>query len=354
MGIICLLIALLYKKKIGFDKKNSNIWILIIGIIACFFCYEFESILNVINILVMPINAYILMMLNSNDKQKLLTFIRNGFFYLLLPSLPLFLLYLVGIDFINLGNQQGPMEFYVVQNHIFFLSSDYGIRFQSYFCEPGHLGMILAFILYSQRFNFKDKKNLYLLTNLLFTLSLAAYVLCFIGYFFTFIASLNRTNLIKYSVACIIVLIGSYYAIREIPILNELIFSRLQYDSTSQKFEGDNRVSYQTALFFESLDLNTLWNGIGTRNTLLNDFSGTGIIIFIIQFGIKGLLSIFLYYLTMLLKYWDKTSILLLLFYCISFYQRSYALWACQVFLFILIISNNKYGNNKLYGYNTK
>lgn len=354
LGIICLLIAFIYKKKIVFYKSNSNIWILIVGIFACLLSYDFESVLNVINILVMPVNAYVIMMLNREDKKNLLTFIRNGCFYLLLPSLPLFLLYHVGFDFINLGIQQGPMNFYVVQNHIFFLSSNYGIRFQSYFCEPGHLGMILAFLLYSQHFNLKDKKNLYLLVNLLFTLSLAAYVLAFIAYIFTYISLLQKKLLVKYSVIATIVILCSFFLIKEIPILNDFIFSRLQYDSSSQRFEGDNRISYQTALFFENLDFRSLWNGIGSKGILNNELAGTGVIIYIIQFGIRGMLVIFLYYIMMLLKYWDKKSVFVLLFYCISFYQRSYALWACQIFLFILIISNNLYMNNKFYDYNAR
>lgn len=354
IGLICIFIAISYRKRIGFIRQNSSLWILLLGIIACFGSYEFESTFNIINILMMPINAYVLMMLHSDDKKKLLIYIRNGLYYLLIPSLPLFLLYLIDIDFINIGTQQGPMDFYIVQNHIFFLSSDYGIRFQSYFCEPGHLGMILAFLLYSQKFYLKDKKNLYLLINLLFTLSLAAYVLAFIAYFFIFVSFLQKKFFVRYSIIAVIVIMCSFFLIKEIPILNDFIFSRLQYDPSSQKFEGDNRISYQTAIFFANLDLRSLWNGIGGKAILNNELAGTGVVMYIIQFGIKGILAISLYYVTMLIKYWDKKSVLVLLFYCISFYQRSYALWACQVFLFILIISNNKYGNNKLYGYNTK
>ena len=86
----------------------------------------------------------------------------------------------------------------------------------------------------------------------------------------------------------------------------------------------------------------------------MNDLEirGTGLYIHIIQYGIIGVLSILFYYMLILFKY-KKTylSIGLFFLYIFAFYQRSYALWACELILFVSYVSINEKDDNILYNY---
>ena len=69
-------------------------------------------------------------------------------------------------------------------------------RFCGMFLEPGHIGSTCCLLLFINRFNFRDKSNYIYLLSIIFSLSLAAYCLLFIGLCLHFF--LKGVHIIKY------------------------------------------------------------------------------------------------------------------------------------------------------------
>ena len=81
-------------------------------------------------------------------------------------------------------------------------------RFHSIFLEPGHLGCIIAFFVMANQYNFKNRYVLIMSIVLLFTLSLAGYVLFYIGFLVYFINKSKDTGKFRRIVAVGVVFIG--------------------------------------------------------------------------------------------------------------------------------------------------
>lgn len=349
IGILITAMSIFNGRELLIMRNGWHYAILIIGFIVFSLNYEFDTFANAINILILPLCVYYLLQTSQFFRILLLERIRDTFFILLVFSLPFFLIYVTtGLCF-NLGTIQENI--YIGINAIFFFyQPEYNIRFASYFCEPGHLGMILSFILFTQNYDFHNKKNLFLLINLLFTLSLAAYILLFTGYFFS---KMNHISFkLNWIFGFLIIIVILYIIFSNSPILNEMILNRLVFDSDQGTISGDNRINWNAAQYFANMNLEELFYGVGT--TEMNDLEirGTGLYIHIIQYGIIGVLSILFYYMLILFKY-KKTylSIGLFFLYIFAFYQRSYALWACELILFVSYVSINEKDDNILYNY---
>lgn len=344
IGLLLIFCSLFYKKQLGIAKNRHCIIVSMIGFIAFWFNYEIHNILYAVNILVLPICISFLLRTPTLYKIKLMAYIRDVMFYLLLLSLPFFLLHLCGLPFIDLGSMNH--ECYEGNNYVFyFYQSFYGIRFNSLFCEPGHLGMILGFLLYCQQFNFRNKRNVFLFICLLFTFSLAAYVLVFVGYI---VFLLNARKIKKVVLGgCILLLI--IVVAFNIPIVYELILKRLVVDSDTGMISGDNRVNWATLHLVQGLTFKDLVWGYGEQIMEKEGLAGTGFLIHVIKYGFIGVFLIFIYYISIFL--WNKRNLLnygLFFLYIISFYQRSYALWACELILFVLFMEiSNKLKNGK-------
>ena len=102
-------------------------------------------------------------------------------------------------------------------------------RFSGMFLEPGHVGSTSCLLLYVNKFNFKNKSNYIYLLSIIFSLSLAAYCLFFIGlclYFYLKGKDLFKYLLILAVFAGIFTYIGLNYN-RGNNVINEKILSRL-------------------------------------------------------------------------------------------------------------------------------
>ena len=237
----------------------------------------------------------------------LLNFIAN-FFAILLPiSLVVFWLSHAGLPVIK---EIPPPTFKYGSDfrcYIFAIQSNfYGIRFSSIFLEPGHLGMILAYLLYALKFNLKDIRVIIIIVSIIFTISLAAYVLMILAFALTLYA--NKKLKIRYVVATILFFILLYIIAKNYNdgrnYLNGAFFKRLEF-SEDKLIAGNNRTYgmfddfYELAMEHKNL---LLW-GIGVDNFLLlfenADFGGAGIKAFVLRQGLVALIFIFLGYIFM-------------------------------------------------------
>lgn len=246
----------------------------------------------------------------------------------------------------------------IYDNYLLYLRhhGGYAERYNAFFNEPGHLGMIMAFLVYVNDYNWKDKCTLIFLLNLLFSLSLAGYVLFFIG-LIIHLYDTKRKMLGQFMLSIVFLCFMGYVATiynNGKNIINETIIERLAYDEDSG-IRGNNRTEKITDEYFDSLTLSEAF--IGLKNPELMEslgISGAGYKIFVIQYGILGLLLIFcLYYDIYRFNKLEYKLVLLgyFLVLALAFLQRAYPLWVSWLVPTLYMCMNckeYKYNNNTL------
>lgn len=335
------------------DKiHKQNLIFLFFYLIVINYCYIYKVNISISTLVVSfsyVILFFIYQILTDDDKLKLKKIIINIFFYIILISLPFYIL-IVFLHF-NLphGTLYAPGDVYgfPFENYFFLIIGNSRFRYQSIFTEPGHLGMILAFVLYMEKFDLKNKKNLLFLIASVFTFSLASYLLIIIG-IVLFSFSKGKKIIKKIFILIIIMLslfcIGvSFYKSHPKSLLSIMILSRLEFDS-SKGISGNNRNSY----FFEKeyKKITKKEKVFGLEKSKLNkliDGAGTSYKIFIVQYGYIGIiLLLFLFFPISMQNRNKKYGIGCFLLFLSSFLQRPYILWPIETFLFLLSIDTNQ------------
>lgn len=231
------------------------------------------------------------------------------------------------------------------KNYFLLITYNMPFRFQSIFTEPGHLGMILSFLLYLGKYDFKKKENIFFLICSLFTFSLASYLLIFAG---MYIYSLSKTKhifrnvlfLVFFLVVCFLAM-NQYYKNNPDTLISKLIFSRLQFHEKTG-ISGNNRTAYSFNEKYLKLTFKDKIWGLGAKGfSEYFDLTGTSYKTYIAEYGYIGLFLIFLTFGVYALKYRSKYVIGCFLLYALSFLQRPYILWPIETYLFLLTIDLN-------------
>jgi hypothetical protein len=214
-------------------------------------------------------------------------------------------------------------------------------RFQSIFTEPGHLGMIASFFLYVNQYQFKKLYVFICFLGLLFSLSLAAYLLMILGYFiYQFVNGKNfYTKLLVTVITASVLFCTGFYFYEKYPDspITLLIINRLQYNE-DKGIAGNNRVTkdfdyYYKNNFLGSSDM--IW---GTGSEIMKEkfsWGNSSYKTFILQYGLFGIISLFIFYFSATFSRRSRILFGLFILYCVSFLQRPYALWEMELFLFI-------------------
>lgn len=227
---------------------------------------------------------------------------------------------------------------YILDNHIFFLTYkefDF-FRFYSVFDEPGVLGTLSSFILFGNRYNFKQWQNVVILIGGIFTYSMAFYVLSLLGYFY------YNTCSLKYFIKSFSFLLCIVFIVF-IALKDDLAFSL----SVVERFKdfGLNRIENRTGeeinrhlneMFYSPIIL----FGEGTSFFQKHRSEvGASYKLFIIEYGIMGLLSLLLMYFSLL---WQKNRDTLFFFFLffLSFLQRPYAFTSWQLIVFAAVVAS--------------
>lgn len=298
-------------------------------------------------------------------KEKILYYITKWYARLILFSLCVyFVVSFVPIPGLNNLEFASGVAYGSFSNYIVYVKSLYNvaeggfIRFNGPFLEPGYVGMIGAFLLFANNFNFKKKESKIILLSVLFSMSLAGWMLAFIGYLLNlFYIGRIRMSRLVFSVLFIIsfIYIGQSYNDGQ-NVINEAILSRLEYDE-EKGFSGNNRNSSAiTALALEIWSGNTeiLLYGYPKRTfQQYEDYEliGSGFNHFLVYNGLVGVLLIFAFYIYTIITARDKKfALLFFIFVLFSFWQRSYALWFSWIICFYyssVIADRTKYIKNK-------
>lgn len=289
--------------------------------------------------------------LPSNYKRNLLNF--NGF------SLASILLISLVAWVVNLFVVETPVydlidyrNTYFFENHILFLRltniTGY-YRFISIFIEPGHLSMFCVFFLYAMNFDFKKWYTWVFLLSILFSLSLAGYILLVVGFLLN---SIQRNSaIVKRLAFFLFLLVGGYWLVvhygGEDNIVYEKIFLRMEADDETV-IAGNNRTdSYTNDIFTRFVHTNDVWTGYGLQDYQQKEDNGTiqgaGYKMYIFRNGIIGVFACFFFYFYLAYKSDNRRYMMLfLILFAIAFLQRAYPFWIAWLLPFLCTIQPQK------------
>lgn len=279
----------------------------------------------------------------ENEKKFTLSYLTTFLTCLMLISfIPWFInTYLFSLpSFGTIGYYESKGMDVVIQNYILFIQveHDFLIRFYSVFDEPGTIGTLIAFVLYGNKYNFKDKRNVVLLISAVFTFSLAFYILLGVGIVIQKVKGLK--TILLYGFLLTIVGISIVYFLQNDATFNVTVLDRFNNIGDSM----ESRESRYLVVFYENfVNTQEFFYGKG-RDFLLEYgwmFTGQSYKFFILEFGILGLLVLFLTYFSFI-KVYNTYTIGLLILFTISFIQRPFALLSWQILLFIVILANGR------------
>lgn len=305
--------------------------------------------LNIIYILSQVILFVIILQILSlplKYKQNILIYCGKALSFILAISLAawiinLFIFELPVFGMINYRNE------YFFENHILFLRltniTGY-FRFASIFLEPGHLSMFCSFFLFAFHYNFRKWYNWVLVLSILFSLSLAGYILLVIGFFLNLIS--QKKAILGKTIIILLFLAGGYgviyYNLGEENIVYEKIFMRLQYDE-DEGIAGNNRTDmYTDSNYQKFLKSSNCWLGYSLdeyNNKEESEFiHGAGYKMYIFRNGILGVIACLFFYSFLAYKSENRRYMLLfVVLFSIAFLQRSYPFWIAWILPFLCV-----------------
>ena len=354
------MVALVFIKKISLDFDKRKIVPLITILVAFALFGDMGFGLGTFLASLIPISIIIL--LNDKDQVQCLNFIVKWYAILMIPCLITY--FIVQVSPISrLGQLVVRSKDYVTDagylyrdNYLFYCYTDFmGIRFNGPFVEPGHVGMMSAFLLFADGFKLKKKETWILLLSIFFSLSLSGFGFAAIGFLFNAVDKGNK-KVIKYLSLFIVLAISVYlfaiYYNDGDNVLNEMIVSRLAYDE-EKGFVGNNRTFGQLDLYFLAMftDRNLLLYGYDAdvvEYILEKDSGGIGFSMWMVQHGLFGTIGAYLFYLLYSLYASNKKyAILAFVFFILLFWQRSYPFWMSWIICYVYGIANNLFAKTK-------
>ena len=294
----------------------------------------------------------------------------DSFQKILYPLLALgsifWILHLVGIDlpstevtFGEAEDQFGNFDAqYYFSNHFLYLVNNSAFvrwdadiptffRFSSIFSEPGYLGIMLTFLLYINKFDMKDRRNIVYLISLLLTLSLAGYIMALLAY------TAQRLELSKNRIAVLvsigIALMAGYLFFSNYKggnnAINDAIIARLKVEEDGN-IAGNNRTSEALDKQFENFLTSTdLFFGVQNRNKI--EF-GVGYKKFLMKNGIFGLTLFLIFLIGIAKRSGNYRSWILFILYVLMFARGDVTMfWTAFIMLYTGGIAMSTYKSNQ-------
>lgn len=270
-------------------------------------------------------------------------------------SLVIWLLVVVlGIDLpYSIINPLNELKTYNYRSYIFLLVPmnivDYDIlRFNCMFDEPGVVGTYSLIMLISDNFNWGKRENWVFLISGIVSFSFFFYLGLIV---FTLINIYTLNVKLKYKISAVFLSLFFLVAIQMVPVLNEMVGYRLEYDSSTGKFVGDNRSNEELDDHIASIrgTYGYFW---GERDEVVEYYlECAGLNTAIIRFGV---VFIFLYvFFFVFYSYYksgkDRKEVFIFMIAILAtIYQRPGLINAPFIFMFVGIVINRSNIINRL------
>lgn len=290
----------------------------------------------------------IVLLLNPIYKYQLLNFITKFFALFILVSLSFYVLWLIGVPLPSSSAfEGGPYE---CQNfYMFVMDNEYYLlpRFKSVFAEPGHLTMGLIPLIAANRMNLKNRYVLILFIAELCTFSLAGYLCLFAMGLMKLYAT--KTHKLAALMVAILIALGLYVTYQNSKnndsLLYYTIFERIErygegnYDKLGDRFKDNTIIAYN-----KLMNSGAKFYGLGLNETSLKaTYGSSGYKVYIIYYGIIGLVLVFFSYWSYYRKYKCRYALMLFLCCLLLFVQNAYPLWYIFIITYIIGIPSLKY-----------
>lgn len=320
--------------KIEFGRLVGRLAFILVAITAWYVYIDGPVMGTIIFLMYLP--AFYLIQLPPEYLQQLLTFTTKWYAVALGGSLMVYAAsFFVSLP--SLGTFVNPV-YPPFTNHVLYLKTtfDYGWfeRFNAFFLEPGHQALLSSFLMMANKYDFKKNPWLYVLgLGVVFSFSLAGYLLTLVGFLLVKVNSIPRLAMLLGAVAGLIVAVQSWDGGNN-PV-NELILGRLEYDE-SKGIKGNNRVDRTTDYeFTKMMNRNYYWEG-ATKRTNMELIAGAGYKIYTLHYGFIGLILAFAFYLSLIPETPDwKYTVSFLVVLMLCFIQRAYPEWYSWLFPYI-------------------
>lgn len=284
------------------------------------------------------------------EKRIFLKRLINTFSIIGLFSLVAFLLhFFVDLPYVLVKH---PNSYYpLFKNYFVFVINSYGeldwfTRFSSIYTEPGHLGMVSAILLYINGYSLKKWQNIVMTICLIWSLSLAGYVLYVIGLILYVIVNSRNIIVTITKIMCtasVVIVVGiGLYSPQNDDVVSVLILSRLEIDD-NKGIAGNNRNSIRFEKYYNKfLDSSDKWIGIGREKSGVL-FGGTGNSSYknyVLSNGIIGVSAIIFLMIIFLFCFPSRKGLGLMILLMASFIQRPYFLWPIESLPYLAALSN--------------
>ena len=275
---------------------------------------------------------------HDDYKSALLDVFNKVFWWIVAVSLFFWLLFLAGIPF---PHDSLISETYSYENYYFFLGNIHSVkgiipRFCSIFLEPGYVACYIAFMLYINKYNFRDWHNGVYFVALIMTFSMAGWLLFFVG-IFPYVRQNGRLRW-AYLLSLVGIMIIYFNLINSSDNnISVLVGDRIRFEDGAMA--GYNRANLELKEYWEKHFWNSdnIWWGLGERYSTQFDFgSSVDMRAYIIRYGLVATL---LYVIFMLVCLWRYRSWFGLWFFIIvfAFVYRGYSIMFWEATLFVYL-----------------
>jgi len=302
-----------------------------------------------------------IVLLREEYLSDLLNFFQRILALFLAVSAFFWILHLVGFDIPSTDVTYGKIEnykgevidqYYFANHYLYLVNNSWFMRydseipsffrFSSVFLEPGYLGIMMTFMLFINRFDMKDRRNQVYFVVLLFTLSLAGYLMTT----FAFIAHKmqHSTNRVFMLIGIGLFLTSSYFFFTNYNggnnAINTAIISRLELDE-EKGIVGNNRSSETMDQQFEEF-LASPELIFGVRDSKLLEF-GVGYKAYLIKNGLVGFV-LFIFFIVWIARLSGnyRSSILCVLYLLMFARGHLTIFWPAMVFIYIAGVLQTK------------
>ena len=323
-------------------------------IIASLFLVLFNSIIgegffSLARAIFQTIIFYDILCLKSTVKKELFEIYAIFFGWLSLVSIIGWILFLIGVPLPHshlVDNVYG----YVYENYYLFLYNDHLMypRFCCIFLEPGQYAMIAVVILHLKEFRLKGIPLIAIFVSLLFTLSLAGYIIMAISLFYYYF---RPKHIWKFAlIVGAVVFLFNHFRTETIGenAINDKIIERLIINDG--EMAGNNRNSEDYIAFYNRfLKSNQVLFG-DRGQSMKNKWEGgnAGYRVYIVTNGIVGTFFTFLvFYLLYLESKKRKGAWVLLLIEVLLFIQASVPFWFCVFSLYVFGLASLPFKQKK-------
>lgn len=353
-NFLCLFLYIFFNKGLYINISLDIVFVCVLLFLCYFSCTISGSGEGFFSYVAVYICLFFFLIFPFKIKIEILRIITSMFALVSLISLVIYILVIfakIPLPFVDVEYLH-----YNYRNYFFFLFRTYdGVvleynRFHSLFLEPGYMGCVGVLLLNANDFNFRNKYNKMILISILFTFSLAAYLLLFISFLFR---SLNKKNIkFLFFLIFILVLVFLFFFNKEDSIIYQEIISRL-LPSKEGGISGNNRFTTKFLYHYnEFKKSNDIFFGMGTKYRNLTGMNSAGYKVYVMQYGIVGTFFVILFYSMISLKNFCRKTFELFVLNVLIFINLGYPLWTCILITYIAgcenLFNKKNQGDKKL------